>query len=284
MSQPEYGYSAKVSVDQFANSVNASNPGIYEIPLVHTDAKGRLWTTSQGSEEQLPMLDGVKLAPNKAYGSYTGSASLLITDKDGLLYYISGNDSSTMSRVTAYGSQIKTKPDSIVPLDSLFTDSTGKVWYVKSSSTLSIQATGTTGLNPNQVPGMPMLSSSRYFYTDSTGTLKNKSITSGNPTSPGLDGLPFRAAYACVQYLHCRQGWQNPDSGFGVTLSPAPTMELFSNREHGARNEATACMRPRGLIAMISELSRISSSEVMEKPAIIPRILPLVDRYIAGLE
>lgn len=61
MSQPEYGYSAKVSVDQFANSVNASNPGIYEIPLVHTDAKGRLWTTNQGSEEQLPMLDGVKL-------------------------------------------------------------------------------------------------------------------------------------------------------------------------------------------------------------------------------
>lgn len=120
------------------------------------------------------MLDGVKLAPNKAYGSYTGSASLLITDKDGLLYYISGNDSSTMSRVTAYGSQIKTKPDSIVPLDSLFTDSTGKVWYVKSGSTLSIQATGTTGLNPNQVPGMPMLSSSRYFYTDSTGTLKKQ--------------------------------------------------------------------------------------------------------------
>ena len=63
MSQPEYGYSAKVSVDQFANSVNASNPGIYEIPLVHTDAKGRLWTTNQGSEEQLPMLDGVKLPP-----------------------------------------------------------------------------------------------------------------------------------------------------------------------------------------------------------------------------
>lgn len=61
-------------------------------------------------------------------------------------------------------------------------------------------------------------------------------------------------------------------------------MELFSNREHGARNEATACMRPRGLIAMISELSRISSSEVMEKPAIIPRILLLVDRYIADLE
>lgn len=33
-----------------------------------------------------------------------------------------------MSRVTAYGSQIKTNPDSIVALDSLFTDSTGKVW------------------------------------------------------------------------------------------------------------------------------------------------------------
>lgn len=128
--------------------------------------------------------------PNKAYGNYTGSAPLLITDKDGLLYYISGNDSSTMSRVTAYGSQTKTKPDGIVALDSLFTDSTGKVWYVKSGSTLSIQVTGTTGLNPNQVPGMPMLSSSRYFYTDSTGTLKNKSIASGNPTSPGLDGLP----------------------------------------------------------------------------------------------
>ena len=72
MSQPEYGYSAKVSVDQFANSVNAPNPGIYEIPLVHTDAKGRLWTTNQGSEEQLPMLDGVKLPPppkKKAYGA-----------------------------------------------------------------------------------------------------------------------------------------------------------------------------------------------------------------------
>lgn len=33
MSQPEYGYSAKVSVGQFANSVNAANPGIYEIPF-----------------------------------------------------------------------------------------------------------------------------------------------------------------------------------------------------------------------------------------------------------
>lgn len=61
---------------------------------------------------------------------------------------------------------------------------------MKSGSTLSIQATGTTGLNPNQVPGMPMLSSSRYFYTDSTGTLKNKSITSGNPPAPDWMACP----------------------------------------------------------------------------------------------
>lgn len=108
MSQPEYGYSAKVSVDQFANSVNASNPGIYEIPLVHTDAKGRLWTTNQGSEEQLHMLDGVKLAPNKAYGSYTGSASLLITDKDGLLAMISG-----LSRISTGAANSKTLGSSL---------------------------------------------------------------------------------------------------------------------------------------------------------------------------
>ena len=65
-------------------------------------------TTNQGSEEQLPMLDGVKLAPNKAYGSYTGSASLPITDKDGLLAMISG-----LSRISTGAANSKTLGSSL---------------------------------------------------------------------------------------------------------------------------------------------------------------------------